>query len=161
MKKLFILALTICTIAAAGCSDKAAVESAENLSDNSVAVEEVSASVLDGEVFDKLPDEAIDSFNFVADKAKDIFPEAEGEWMYGYKGVQNIGKTPCYVFVVYTYADKTHVKEGTIAKSRNSDELFVLDEVSGEYTSVSLAQEENTSWANTQTLAFAKLSDAK
>lgn len=160
MKKLIIFALTICSMLSfASCSDKdesnaAAMNNTENVQSDSSSE---APSALDGEVFDKLPDEAVESFDYVAEKSKVLFPEADGDWMYGYKGTSRIGKSDCYIFAVYTYSDDVHTKLGTVAKNIKNDDIYVLNETTGEYTKTELSDDKAAaSWAETKTLAFVK-----
>lgn len=161
MKKILICIFTVCILFSfSTCSKKQNENKTVNLNNAKSSYAEnnqTAESPLDGEVFDKLPDEAVDSFNYVTEQSKKIFANADGEWMYGYKGTSKIGKDECYVFVVYTYKDKTHVKEGTIAKNSKNNDLYVLNETTGEYVKSEIPDDGNkTSWASTETLAFIK-----
>lgn len=160
MKKFIVFAFALCMLCSfASCSDKQSSETEALNNTENVQSEDSSEapSALDGEVFDKIPDEAVESFNYVTEQAKVLFPEADGEWMYGYKGTSKIGKAECYIFAVYTYKDEIHTKVGTVAKNIKNDDIYVLNETTGEYSKSELSDEKGQmSWAETETLAFIK-----
>ena len=78
--------------------------------------------------------------------------------MYGYKGTGKINNSGCYIFAVYTYKDDVHIKLGTVAKDISSNDLFVLNEATGEYVKAELPEDNSheAAWAETETLAFSK-----
>lgn len=160
MKKLIASLLAVCTITAfvsCGSSDNSSTVKLNN-NDNIQGQNDEKTSALDGEAFEKLPDEAVDSFNFVADSVKELFVNDGGEWMYGYKGTGKINNSGCYIFAVYTYKDDIHTKLGTVAKDISSNDLFVLNEATGEYVKAELSEDNSheAAWAETETLAFSK-----
>lgn len=159
MKKLFISVFIICAFLMCSACVNQPANNTLNLNNNEVEEntnQNNEQSVLDGETFEQLPNEAINSFNYVTDCAKKLYPDAQGEWMYGYKGVSKVGKSNCYVFALYTYKDKTHTKVGTVAKSIKGDIIYMQNELTGSYSQVEIPNETKSSWAQTTTLAFAK-----
>ena len=148
-----VFAMTVFVACGGAENDNATV----NLNNNdNIQNEGDEQSVLDGETFEKLPDEAVDSFNYVAEAVKELFDDEGGSWMYGYKGMGTIEGSPCYIFAIYSYKDEVHTKLGTVATSVDSNDLYVLDETTGEYVKAQLSDDstEELSWAETETLAF-------
>ena len=148
-----VFAMTVFVACGGAENDNATV----NLNNNdNIQNEGDEQSVLDGETFEKLPDEAVDSFNYVAEAVKELFDNEGGSWMYGYKGTGTIEGSPCYIFAIYSYKDEVHTKLGTVATSVDSNDLYVLDETTGEYVKAQLSDDstEELSWAETETLAF-------
>lgn len=144
-------------LVACGSADNSNGAVTLNNNDN-IQNEDEKTAALDGETFEKLPDESVDSLNFVADAVKELFDNDGGDWMYGYKGTGAINNSQCYIFAVYTYKDDVHVKLGTVAKTVYGSDLYVLDELTGEYVKAQLPDDSSNelAWAETETLAFAK-----
>ena len=76
-------------------------------------------------------------------KAADkLFPKLSGRKLYGYTGLFDIGTDSgvksCHVFEFYTCKTKAgaYNKIATLAKADGSAEIYMLDEVSGEYKQV-------------------------
>ncbi len=103
------------------------------------------------ENYSKIPDEAMDAFNFVSKNAKKIFTEVDGKWMYGFKGSEVISGEDCYIFVVYTENEESGSKVGMIAKAKNSDNLYKHDDTTGKFDKVALSNDSDNSWAKTPT----------
>ncbi len=155
MKVFALCIVAICTATIfTSCSNKDNSKTDSVSAVKTEVTEEQASSVLDGEVFEEIPDEAVECFHYIADESEEIFSEAEGKWMYGYKGTENVDGNECYVFAVYTYKDKTHSKEGVVATSAEGDSIYLLNDETEEYEPVKLTETES-SWADTETLAFA------
>ena len=75
MKKLIAILLAVCTITAfVSCASTDNSNTVKlNNNDNIQEQSDEKTSALDGEAFEKLPDEAVDSFNYVADTVKKLF----------------------------------------------------------------------------------------
>ncbi len=158
MKRYILCSLAICTLFMLGsCGNSQNQNDTVKLNNNdAIEADKNDTSALDGEIFNKLPDEAYDSFNFVAEKSKKLFPDAEGEWMYGYKETKKVNDKECYIFIVYTFDDGAHVKQGTVAKSVKNDTLYLYNEDESKFEKAEIPDEDKSSWASTNTIAFVK-----
>lgn len=161
MKKFIVCLTAACAMTMfVACGNADNDNGAVNLNNNENIQNENNekTAALDGETFEKLPDEAVDSFNYVADAVKELFDNEGGDWMYGYKGTGKIDNSQCYIFAVYTYKDDVHIKLGTVAKTVYGSDLYVLNETTGEYEKTQLPDDSSSesTWAETETLAFAK-----
>lgn len=112
-------------------------------------------------IYDSSPNVvSLDSLDEMEEKADVlVLPMMSGgDWMYGYKGTGKIDNSQCYIFAVYTYKDDVHIKLGTVAKTVYGSDLYVLNETTGEYEKTQLPDDNSSesTWAETETLAFAK-----
>ncbi len=149
MKKILTFLLPMAVILS-GCSSKeTAAENITNIESSSTV-----DTALAGETFLELPDSGLDSLNLAAKCSKEIFPDADGDWMYGYKGAENLGGDDCYVFAVYTYKDGIHIKEGELAVSEDCADVYLRSKITGDFGSVPSLPKKEQSWAETKTLAF-------
>lgn len=114
MKKLMIAVAIVCTMSAFSACGKSAENKTENnvnLTNNDVTtaqtevsdeVPDETTSLPDRSTLEKIPDEAVDSFNQVVDVCKEIYPLAEKtKRLYGYTGTKTVNKKNCYIFVIY------------------------------------------------------------
>ena len=92
------------------------------------------------EDFSKLPKDDEESLNYLSSAIEECFPDVSGRKMYGFKGVEKVSagssEQDCYIFDFYTYRKKTdeYTKIATVAQVPDSEELYVFDELTGEYT---------------------------
>ena len=118
MKKLMIAVAIVCTMFALPACGKNADNKTENnvnLTNNDVTtaqtevsdeVPDETTSLPDRSTLEKIPDEAVDSFNQVVDVCKEIYPLAEKtKRLYGYTGTKTVNKKNCYIFVIYDKND--------------------------------------------------------
>ncbi|MFR6199644.1 MAG: hypothetical protein ACLUJA_05255, partial [Ruminococcus bicirculans (ex Wegman et al. 2014)] len=114
MKKLMIAVAIVCTMftfPACGKNADNKTENNVNLTNNDVTtaqtevsdeVPDETTSLPDRSTLEKIPDEAVDSFNQVVDVCKEIYPLAEKtKRLYGYTGTKTVNKKNCYIFVIY------------------------------------------------------------
>ncbi len=78
-------------------------------------------------------DEATVALARVSEVSKKVFAEAEGEWMYGYKGDDTVYNENCCVFTVYTRNDDSNTKQGVVAVATDCEKVFVFNEERGCY----------------------------
>ena len=144
MKKLMIAVAIVCTMFALPACGKNADNKTENnvnLTNNDVTtaqtevsdeVPDETTSLPDRSTLEKIPDEAVDSFNQVVDVCKEIYPLAEKtKRLYGYTGTKTVNKKNCYIFVIYDKNDDVLTKVATVAAEVASDKLYVLDDETG------------------------------
>ena len=118
MKKLMIAVAIVCTMftfPACGKNADNKTENNVNLTNNDVTtaqtevtdeVPDETTSLPDRSTLEKIPDEAVDSFNQVVDVCKEIYPLAEKtKRLYGYTGTKTVNKKNCYIFVIYDKND--------------------------------------------------------
>lgn len=158
MKKCFICFVLAClAIVCISCENRSDSNDAgmlENTGEyNGSAESNVSEfiSEVSRENYKEIPNEAMESFNYVSDASKVIFKDVQGKWMYGYKGIQKICDEDCHVFTIYSETDETSSKVGTLAKSLKTDSLYILDISTGKFTKSDLIIDNENSWANTPT----------
>lgn len=137
MKKIVMYIFIACTLLIVSSCERAAdisnvnviessnkqVESDDKNGDEDIAREKCA----------KIPDNAEESLNSVADASKELYPDAEGNWMYGYKGTEKISDEECYVFSVYTKSGDDSNKIGVVAKSVDNDNIYELNEATGKF----------------------------
>lgn len=112
MKKLMIAVAIVCTMFAFPACGKNADNKTENnvnLTNNDVTtaqtevtdeVPDETTSLPDRSTLEKIPDEAVDSFNQVVDVCKEIYPLAEKtKRLYGYTGTKTVNKKNCYILL--------------------------------------------------------------
>ena len=144
MKKLMVAVAIVCTMFAFPACGKNADNKTENnvnLTNNDVTtaqtevsdeVPDETTSLPDRSTLEKIPDEAVDSFNQVVDVCKEIYPLAEKtKRLYGYTGTKTVNKKNCYIFVIYDKNDDVLTKVVTVAAEVASDKLYVLDDETG------------------------------
>lgn len=154
MKKIVVYIVLACTMMMLTSCEKQAELSAvkaiemEDSVDSSAEssrqdfIEEVSK-----ENYSEVPDEAVDLFNTVSQISKKIFCDADGKWMYGYKGVEKIYDQDCYVFSVYTENDDSSDKIGIVAIAEISKKVYVLNEATGAFEKAEYTDETKNCWA--------------
>lgn len=137
MKKIVMYIFIACTLLIISSCERAADISNVNVIDSSkqqVETDEQNDNVdIAKEKYTKIPDNAEESLNSVADASKELYPDAEGNWMYGYKGTEKIFDEECYVFSVYTKSGDDSNKIGVVAKSVNGDNIYELNEITGKF----------------------------
>ena len=164
MKKLMIAVAIVCTMFAFPACGKNADNKTENnvnLTNNDVTtaqtevtdeVPDENTSLPDRSTLEKIPDEAVDSFNQVVDVCKEIYPLAEKtKRLYGYTGTKTVNKKNCYIFVIYDKNDDVLTKVATVAAEVASDKLYVLDDETGSAEKINtedVKTQSTESWAD-------------
>ena len=177
MKKLIIAAAIVCTMFSFSACGKTADNKTENnvnLTNNDVttaqteATDEVpdeTASLPDRSTLEKIPDEAVESFDQVVDVCKEIYPQAEkAKRLYGYTGIKTVNKKDCYIFVIYDKTDDVLTKVATIAAETASDKLYTIDDETGSAEKLdtdSVKTQSTESWADQVTESFAEYYQSK
>ena len=102
--------------------------------------------------FEKIPDEAVESFNSATRKLSTYVPvEKKAKRLYGYVGIENLEGQDCCVFCVYDKKKKETLYVGKAACGLEGEELY-LDTGAG-YELVEI--DETPSWAETVTDTYA------
>lgn len=177
MKKLMIAVAIVCTMFAFPSCGKNADNKTENnvnLTNNDVTtaqtevtdeVPDETTSLPDRSTLEKIPDEAVDSFNQVVDVCKEIYPLAEKtKRLYGYTGTKTVNKKNCYIFVIYDKNDDVLTKVATVAAEVASDKLYVLDDETGSAEKINtedVKTQSTESWADQVTESFAEYYQSK
>lgn len=177
MKKLIIAAAIVCTMFSFSACGKTADNKTENnvnLTNNEVttaqteATDEVpdeTASLPDRSTLEKIPDEAVESFDQVVDVCKEVYPQADkAKRLYGYTGIQTVNKKDCYIFVIYDKTDDVLTKVATIAAETASDKLYTIDDETGSAEKLdteSVKTQSTESWADQVTESFAEYYQSK
>ena len=140
MKKTFASAALIAGALAAFTACGGSYMSAEKQAETVVTEQQSPAATLPKEDFSKLPKDDEESLNYLSSAIEECFPDVSGRKMYGFKGVEKVSagssEQDCYIFDFYTYRKKTdeYTKIATVAQVPDSEELYVFDELTGEYT---------------------------
>lgn len=108
------------------------------------------------ENFIEIPNDAMDSFNYVSKASKVIYNDIAGKRMYGYKGIQKVNGKDCHIFTVYSEIGDERIKAGSLAKYIKGNDLYILDSTTGKYSNAIFSDKTDDSWANTPTAALAK-----
>lgn len=177
MKKLIIATAIMCTVfsfSACGRFADNKKESNVNLANNEVTTAQTEAtdetpdesvSLPDRNTLEKIPDEAVDSFDQVVDVCKEVYPQAEkSKRLYGYTGIQTVNKKDCYIFVIYDKKDDVLTKVATIAAETASDKLYTIDDETGSAEMLdteNVKTQETESWADQVTESFAEYYQSK
>ena len=190
MKKLMIAVAIVCTMFAFPACGKNADNKTENnvnLTNNDVTtaqtevtdeVPDETTSLPDRSTLEKIPDEAVDSFNQVVDVCKEIYPLAEKtKRLYGYTGTKTVNKKNCYIFVIYDKKKKElfgardhfgmkpfyyYLFDGVFLFA--SDKLYVLDDETGSAEKINtedVKTQSTESWADQVTESFAEYYQSK
>jgi hypothetical protein len=115
------------------CSGKQ-TEKTEKISETKTAAvtEAQTADSLPTDEFSEIPEEAACELNYVTEISGELFPDASGKKMYGYRGVEEIetesGTRTCYIFDFYTYKSKAYTKIAQIAKASDSSDIYIKNE---------------------------------
>lgn len=137
MKKIVMYIFIACTLLVISSCERAADISDVNVIENSKQQVQTTDKNEDTDVkkekYSKIPDNAEESLNSVADASKELYPDAEGNWMYGYKGTEKIADEECYVFSVYTKSGDDSNKIGVVAKAVKSENIYELNETTGKF----------------------------
>lgn len=156
MKKALILSILAAAVMSfAGCNGQvqSTGDKNTNLANTNVAssadsssADKTESSLPDKSTFEKIPDEAVDSFNSTISASKKLYPESEsGKRLYGYVGDKIVNKSDCYVFVIYDVMDNVNTKVATLAKSKATSLLYVLNEETGKYNEVTVPEDDSSS----------------
>lgn len=155
-KKAIIAAMLAASIMLGGCGKAQSKAEVKNTANSTESKAEVKPP--EGDFFE-LPDEALDDFDYLSAALKNIFPDAAGRLVYGFKGEAVIstddGEKSCYVFDYYTFKKNEYTKIAEVAKDAESDSIYLLDEISGGYTQAVVEEEEREiQWHETATPAL-------
>lgn len=142
-----------------------AVTTAESVEDENEKESETVSSLPDKNTLEKIPDEAVESFDYVVETAKVIYPQHEGsKRLYGYMGVEAVNNRDCYVFVIYDQADDLNTKVASIAIETDSDKMYSLDKETNSYSELEVPDESSSEaeekWADKITASFAEYYEA-
>ena len=142
MKKSALYIILACVLLVlSSCGNKKELSEA-NAADNGSSVTESSNQDFLEEVSKEnhieVTEEATVALAKVSEVSKKIFAEADGAWMYGYKGDDTIYNENCCVFNVYTKCDDSNNKHGVVAVAKNCNKVFVFDEERGCYVMADL-----------------------
>lgn len=167
MKKLMIVAaLIISTAAFAGCgNDNSGKNENTNLANTDVNITESStekeaeSSLPDKTEFEKIPDEAVDSFDYMVEATKKIYIQETSKRFYGYIGTETVENDECYVFELYDVEDSLNEKVATVAVSKNAETIYVYNERSEEYSVLEVPEDSSSQtesqWSDSVTASFA------
>ena len=167
MKKLMIVAaLIISTAAFAGCgNDNSGKNENTNLANTDVNITESStekeaeSSLPDKTEFEKIPDEAVDSFDYMVEATKKIYIQETSKRFYGYIGTEIVENDECYVFELYDVEDSLNEKVATVAVSKNAETIYVYNERSEEYSVLEVPEDSSSQtesqWSDSVTASFA------
>lgn len=86
-----------------------------------------------GENYSVMPNNTENYLNDIMQTSKRIFPDADGEFRYGYKGKESINNEDCFVFSVFTENDDTNTKIGSVGISEKKKNIYIQNEVTNEY----------------------------
>lgn len=147
MKGKMLALICASLIVMCSCSAKADKQKdTESVQTSSAQAADEQKVIPDGD-YQQLEEEALPDLDSVTAAADKLFPNAKGRKLYGYTGLCDIGTEngtkSCYIFDFYTYKTKadTYDKIATLAKADGSQEIFVLDEESGEYIPAQIPEE--------------------
>lgn len=173
MEKLILTALVCAAFSFSACGKSAektednvnlantAVTTTESVEVEAVEEPEAVSSLPDKSTLEKIPDEAVDSFDYVVETIKVIYPQQEdSKRLYGYMGVETVNNKDCYVFVIYDQANDVHTKVATIAIETDSDKMYSLDEENNSYSELDVPDDSSSQteeeWADKITASFAE-----
>lgn len=139
MKKILMYILLACTLLmVSSCgsqNDLSTVNAADNTDEAAIAAAENSKQAFIEEVskenYIEVTDDAAAALNFVSQVSKKIFIDADGKWMYGYKGKETVYNEESFVFSVYTQNDDCSDKVGVVAVTANNEKVYVFNEDRG------------------------------
>lgn len=180
MKKLILAALITCTVlsftACGKTAEKSKTDDNVNLANTDVTTADTQAtdevpdadvqSLPDKSTLEKIPDEAVASFDYVVDACKKLYPQADkSKRLYGYTGLKTVNDNECYGFVVYDKADDVTIKVATLAIETKSDKLYKIDDETGSAEVVEVPDDSEASatesCSDTVTASFADYYKAK
>ena len=169
MKKIIVIAAAVCTLfVCSSCSDKTAenTNSSVNLANTQVATEvsdsseEEVSSLPDKSNFEVVPATASDSFNYMIEACKKVYPNNQGKRLYGYLGTEKVKGANCFIFSIYEENDDKHSEVATVAVEPNSFDMFALNSATGKYEKLVIPNDESsaaeTEWAEKETATFEK-----
>lgn len=127
---------------------EAAVTEQRELSEQTV-IEQLPAA----DEFEKIPDDAVDAFNYSVSELKRVCPvKGKTKRLYGYVGEETVENADCYVFCVYDQKKDETFYVGKVAKTKADDRLYLYDENSG-YELVE--NDDEPCWSETVTASYA------
>lgn len=155
MRKIAVYLIIACTLmmfsACEKQADLSAVKAIDNIDQQSLSDEESSKETFINEIskesYTEIPEEATEALNSVAEISKEIYPDADGKWMYGYNGKEKINGEDCYVFTVYTETEDSGNKLGVIARATKSGNIYSIDEDAGTYKKIPANVEFENTWS--------------
>lgn len=88
------------------------------------------------ETFAELPDEQVNSLDYVMSAADEAFPKESRDIKryYGYMGEELVEGGKCFVFAVYGQTGEGQEQIATIAITEDNTRAYILDEASQKYT---------------------------
>ena len=168
MKKLIVLTAIVCAaISLVSCGktnssenvNLANTEVTSSVTTENTEEDETVSSLPDKTTFEKVPDEAVDSFNYMIETTKKIYTDTNGKRLYGYIGVETISNKSCYIFAVYEENDGVHTAVATVGVEPNSLKIYALDEQTQKFALLDVPadsdDESQAAWADVVTDSFA------
>ena len=168
MKKIIVTAAAICTLfVCSSCANTKADNSDSNvnlantqMTEESVSSEEEFSSLPDKSNFEVAPATASDSFNYMIEATKKVYPDNQGKRLYGYLGTEKVKGVNCFVFSIYEENDDRHSEVATVAVDPKSFNMFSLNPTTNKYESLVIPNDESsaaeTEWAEKETATFEK-----
>ncbi|MGN0594497.1 MAG: hypothetical protein ACI4I6_05015 [Hominimerdicola sp.] len=173
MKKLIIVAALIISSAVfTGCGNQNSDNNGNNANlantdintVSEVDDEEEESSLPDKTSFEKIPDEAVESFDFMVESTKKIYIQETSKRLYGYVGSDIVNGIECYIFELYDVEEKVNEKVASVAVTKNAEKIYVFDEITQKYTELKIPEDSSSltesQWCDEVTASFAEyLSD--
>lgn len=138
MKKIIAcLLLCIITIVVASCSENRSDSSEKDKTTTAQKSSYESGKSFKAEDLNEdysiMPKDTESYLNEIMQNSKRIFPDADGEFRFGYKGKESINKENCFVFTVFIENDDVNTKIGVVGISEKKKNIYIQNQVTDEY----------------------------
>ncbi len=158
MKAAIIVAAAVMSVVClGGCSAK----NVKKAADKAVVAADAAEPVVEKNVitelpdkteFVKIPNEAVEAFNFGVEELKNVCPIDKGfKRLYGYVGEEKVENADCYVFCVYDQKKDETLYVGKIARAVEAEKLWFDN---GEGYKL-IETEKSPAWSETVTETYA------
>ena len=158
MKAAIIVAAAVMSVVClGGCSAKNVKKAADKAvvaadAAEPVAEKNVITELPDKTEFVKIPNEAVEAFNFGIEELKNVCPIDKGfKRLYGYVGEEKVENADCYVFCVYDQKKDETLYVGKIARAVEAEKLWFDN---GEGYEL-IETEKSPAWSETVTETYA------
>ncbi|MBR1563644.1 MAG: hypothetical protein IJ645_10620 [Ruminococcus sp.] len=127
---ILVAAAVMSVVCLGGCSSKEVKKAADKAvvaadAAEPVVEKNVITELPDKTEFVKIPNEAVDAFNFGVEELKAVCPVEKGfKRLYGYVGEEKVVDADCYVFCVYDQKKDETVYVGKIARAVDAEKLW-------------------------------------
>ena len=154
---ILVAAAVMSVVCLGGCSSKEVKEAADKAvvaADAAEPVDEknVITELPDKTEFVKIPNEAVEAFNFGVEELKNVCPIDKGfKRLYGYVGEEKVENADCYVFCVYDQKKDETIYVGKIARAVEAEKLWFDN---GEGYKL-IETEKSPAWSETVTETYA------